>query len=518
MKVLLMHPRENFDPGQPLPENSDDLVADLGLERLFVTMAAGDKLAYSVAKAAVLSPLDDVDAIIWRQHVLADCIAAPEVPQQLYSLANEALEAHRKLTFWGLSRSPEALRYYSVQALEVLLGYLAKLQRFAGQHASQVGSPGLSQFLSMLRKELDEAYLAELNAHLAELKLHGGLLMSAALGPANRGVDYMLHREPRLRLRQRLGARRAPSLSFVVPERDEAGLRSLAELQERGVNIAANALAQSVDHVLSFLESMRTELAFYLGCLNLRSALKSKGEPTCTPELLRLGEAGFAATGLYDPCLSLALQGRAVGNDLEARGKVLVVVTGANRGGKSTFLRSVTTAQLMAQTGMFVAASSFATAPAPRVFSFFKRDEVTDMRAGKLDEELSRLSRIISAVSAGCVLACNEPFASTNEREGSDIGRAVFLPLADAGVRTFVVTHMFDLADSLYRAARPDFLFLRAPRQVGAAPFRLVEGAPEATAYADDVYKNIFGEDLEPATPRTAGAPSAAKSSFNTQN
>ena len=40
------------------------------------------------------------------------------------------------------------------------------------------------------------------------------------------------------------------------------------------------------------------------------------------------------------------------------------------------------------------------------------------------------MSAAISHISPGCLLLCNEPFASTNEREGSDIGRQVFLPLA----------------------------------------------------------------------------------------
>ena len=45
------------------------------------------------------------------------------------------------------------------------------------------------------------------------------------------------------------------------------------------------------------------------------------------------------------------------GNDIDADGKSLIVVTGANEGGKSTFLRSVGTAQLMMQAGMFVTAA-----------------------------------------------------------------------------------------------------------------------------------------------------------------
>lgn len=496
MKVLLMHPEVAFDPEAQLPRQSSDLVEDLGLERLFLAMAGNDKLVYAVAKTAVLCPLPASEEITWRQQVLADCAAQPQLPAQLYALAGEALESHKKLTFWGLSRSPESLRYYSVQALEVLLGYLAKLRRFALDHAGEVTSAGFRQFFSMLSAELDEGYLGELRAHMTELKLPRGLFMSAALGGANKGAAYMLHRQPpRAGLRQRFSERSTPSYSFEIPERDEAGTHALAELHERGVNIAANALAQSVDHVLGFLSALRTELAFYLGCLNLRASLEAKGEPTCVPSLLPPGTAGLAARGLYEPGLSLSGEGRVVGNDVEAKGKAMVVVTGANRGGKSTFLRSVAVAQLMMQAGMFVAARSFAAAPAPAVLTHFKREEDRGFQGGKFDEELRRMSRVISALSPGCVLLSNEPFGSTNEREGSDVGRQVFVPLAGAGVRVFLVTHLFDLAGSLYKMGSPEYLFLRAPRQSSAVPFRLVEGAPEATAYGEDVYRRIFGKD-----------------------
>jgi DNA mismatch repair ATPase MutS len=104
------------------------------------------------------------------------------------------------------------------------------------------------------------------------------------------------------------------------------------------------------------------------------------------------------------------------------------------------------------------------------------------------------MSTIVSHMSPGCLLLCNEPFASTNEREGSDIARQVFLPLARAGVKVVVVTHLVDLAESLYEERLGYVLFLRAPRQTEAQQFKLVEGAPEATAYAEDVYKRIFGE------------------------
>jgi hypothetical protein len=55
------------------------------------------------------------------------------------------------------------------------------------------------------------------------------------------------------------------------------------------------------------------------------------------------------AHGLYDPCLALRLDGPVQRNDLRADETPLIIITGANQGGKSTFLRSLGLAQLMTQ-------------------------------------------------------------------------------------------------------------------------------------------------------------------------
>jgi hypothetical protein len=493
MKVLLMHPSKDFKADPELAPEHEDLVEDLGLNRVFAAMAGSDKLLLSVAKAAVLLPLSQPDEIMWRQQVFADCISHPGFVRELFDLATDALESHRKLTFWGLSILPESLRYSSVQALEVLLGFLVRLRRLAEGRGQELTSPAFVRLCTMLVSELDDPYLKLVESCLRELKLPRGLVMSAQLGRVNRGTAYMLHKAPAKRLRDRLADRGQASFSFTVPDRDESGLKALDDLQARGINIAANVLAQSVEHILSFFSDLRTELAFYLGGLNLRAALLAQGEPLCKPVPLPADRQGLRAEGLYDPGLSLSMNGRAVGNDVSADGKTLVVVTGANRGGKSTFLRSVGLGQLMMQCGLFVAAKSFTASVCPRVFTHFKRNEDPAMEGGKLDEELARMSTTVSHISPGCLLLCNEPFGSTNEREGSDIGRQVFRPLAASGVRVFVVTHLFDLAESLYEKGADTTLFMRAPRQAGVQAFKLVEGAPERTAYGEDVYQRIFG-------------------------
>ncbi len=74
---------------------------------------------------------------------------------------------------------------------------------------------------------------------------------------------------------------RPPAYTFHLQPRDESGANALGELRDRGLNLVANALAQSNDHILSFFAMLRTELAFYVGCLNLREQLAKKGQPIC---------------------------------------------------------------------------------------------------------------------------------------------------------------------------------------------------------------------------------------------
>jgi DNA mismatch repair ATPase MutS len=194
------------------------------------------------------------------------------------------------------------------------------------------------------------------------------------------------------------------------------------------------------------------------------------------------------------------------GNTVEADGKVLVMITGANQGGKPTFLRSVGLAQLMMQAGMFVGAEALTANAGDGVFTHFKREEDATMTRGKLEEELHRMSEIADTIRLTSLLLCNESFASTNEREGSEIARQVVGALMEAGVKVFYVTHLFDLADGFYRQQLQTALFLRAEREPdGRRTFRLLEGEPLPTSYGPESYRRIFG--AAPELPTAVAVP-----------
>jgi DNA mismatch repair ATPase MutS len=183
-----------------------------------------------------------------------------------------------------------------------------------------------------------------------------------------------------------------------------------------------------------------------------------------------------------------------VGNDVNADNKDLVIITGANQGGKSTFLRSIGLSQLMMQCGMFVPAESFCSNVCDNLFTHYKRKEDATMKSGKLDEELGRMSDIVDNITPNAMLLFNESFAATNEREGSEIAGQIIRVLLEKSFKVFFVTHLYEFAHGFYERSMEGGIFLRAERKPdGGRSFRLIEGEPLQTSYGEDLYKNIFG-------------------------
>jgi hypothetical protein len=502
VKAFLLYADRDLDMSASLPEREPDLAADLELDVLLTAMARGDQYLYDIARAALQASLQTPEQIRYRQDILSDCLRHPDAVLAVYNLTTVAIAAERKI-YSGLFTSPSYTLHRSMEVMTMFLGVLRQLRAIAAQQDGRFASAGFVRLFDMLRIELDDSYLAEIEAHLRTLKFRNGLLESARLDSVNKPSGFVLRRPPggRSGLRGLLqSGDRRPSYSLVVADRDVTGQQTLSRLRDRGVDLVADALAQSCEHIRSFLDMLRRETGFYLGCLNLHEEVTSRGYPLCLPAPLAPGKQALTAAGLYDAALALTTTEPVAGNDLSADGKALLMITGANQGGKSTFLRSLGQAQLMMQAGMFVAAEEFTANVCGGVYTHYKRAEDASMTSGKLDEELARMSDITATITPRSLLLCNESFASTNEREGSHIARNITNAMLDCGVKVAFVTHFYELAYGFAAQERDDALFLRADRAPdGSRTFRLIEGAPQLTSFARDIYLRIFGEPLDAA-------------------
>ena len=498
MKVHLLYEDQDFDFAAGLPPGHEELIQDLELTTLLAAMAAGDKFLTEVSQKVLLTCLRDPEAIRYRQQVLADCLAQPGVIREMYDIAVGALQDKRHL--WGIYggsyQTPSSNLSGAVMHLESYMARLRQLRTIADEHAGKFRSDGLRALFATLHRELDDEYFEEVSYHLKQLRFRAGVLIGAELDRDNSGINFVLRAsgDGRRRWAERLGIGPRSSYSFTLPPRDEAGGNILSDLTSRGINLVANAAAQSADHIGSYFTVLRAELGFYVGCLNLADRLAAKGVPTAAPEPAKPSSRAFSCTDLRDACLELQSPDPVAGNDVAADEKTIVIITGANSGGKSTFLRSVGVAQLMMQCGLFVTAGSYRADVAHGIFTHFIREEDRGMTSGRLDDELRRMSAIADQIGPHCLMLFNESFAGTNEREGSEIGYQVARALLDAEVRVFFVSHRFEFAERFHREHPSSALFLRAERLPdGRRTYKLAVREPLPTSFGEDLYYQLGG-------------------------
>ena len=145
-------------------------------------MASGDRFLFEIARQALLLSLPDPDAIAYRQQVLTDCLAQPDVVRELYELAGEALKAQRSV--WGtlLRDSPRTILSSSVAKMELFVGFLRRLREMTDEHAGEVQLSRAARDSSRCsRTSSTRTTSGEVEEHLKALKFKGGMLISAQL-------------------------------------------------------------------------------------------------------------------------------------------------------------------------------------------------------------------------------------------------------------------------------------------------------------------------------------------------
>lgn len=492
MNVFLMY-RDQPYTAQPLPAQANVLIWDLELEIILNHMAGSDEFIKRTAQEILLSGLTRTDEIVYRQDVLKDCLVLPEEVKAMFEVACTAVENDPYKHLGIYRETPGNILSGSVKALGLFIPMLEDLKNISGRILKKTSSEGLRRFCEMLRDELSESYLTTMRRYLKKLELKNGVFLSAELGEtAIKPNAYILHDNPPAKKRGFLFSRKNAAPGFMLADRDDVGSRILSEMRDAGLTDIADATAQACDHIRDFFLTLKTELAFYIGCINLAHELKRIRMPIAYPMSHPPGTMQFSCDNLYSISLALIKQTRITGNTIDGNDKKLIVVTGANQGGKTTFLRSVGQAQIMMQCGMFVAGDVYSSSISS-VFTHFKREEDASMKSGKLDEELERMSEIVKSINPDDLLLMNESFAATNEREGSEIASQVVSSLLESSIRIIFVTHFYQFANAFYEQERSDYLFLRAGRQNNPdEKFRLLPGKPQITSYGMDIYNKVF--------------------------
>lgn len=506
MKPHMLYPDQDLLVQKNLKDHQEALIKDLGLETLLEVMAQDDLDRWHTARWVLLNSEKDVRVLRYRQAVLKDCLEQPEAFRALYSIARDAVRERRGiyLSFFSELERPSASLSSASDYLDKALDRTRELRLLAEEKGESFHSEGFRQLFAQVSDRVPETAYTEMKAHLAGLSFPRGLTANAGVGPGGPLSGYTLLKPERPAGSPfRHWFHRDRELVIHVDPRDMSGLATLTALKDQSSARAAVAIVRSARTLSRFYEQLLTELDFYMAGLALYEALVDAGAPTAFPAIRPAVDCARSYSGLYDIGLALIRGAEVVGNTLIEDGAALTVVTGANQGGKSTFLRSLGLAQLMLQCGLFVPAEAFEASLCDGIFTHFRRPEDRGMDSGKLEEELKRMNDIVSQLRPASLVLLNESFSATNESEGSEIAEQITLALLAAGVRVVFVTHFYRFSQELFDLERPDILFLRAERQDnGSRTFKIKTGAPQPVSFGMDLYRQIFKEDTSDTTER----------------
>ena len=255
-----------------------------------------------------------------------------------------------------------------------------------------------------------------------------------------------------------------------------------------------NTLSKYADIAIINITQLIPEFMYYIRFAEFVSKYREKGYSFCEPQVLDSDRNDMDAQGLYN--LKLALNSMPmediVCNDLIFdKAHTIYILTGANRGGKTTLTQAVGLMYVLAQGGISVPASSFSYKPVDCIYTHFPADEDKTMDLGRLGEECVRFKEIYTECTSDSLLLLNETFSTTSFEEGYYIARDSVRALIKKQVRTIFNTHMHKLAsdaDEMNKDGNSSMvssLIMRSDE--GKRSFKVEIALPEGSSYARDI-------------------------------
>ena len=499
--------RDSSTSGKKEYYSSRDLIKDLNLDILFKTMARDDMLIYEKVKRVVMIPVLSVEDIRYRQEIYQDLYQHTELLEKLYELAEKQ---NRELAKY--KENVEKGRFHSQTKIGLILEKLTylsqgqdgliEISKLMTAYKDRITSEGLKSF----EKRLSEEPLQEIAAKLNEIqyfiadgeigytvKLGGGMKMEEIT------INYCM-RDGEARSKNKPGLLKGFLSSLkknVMYIDDNADLKDdIGALTEAALDAVVKIFQTHLNDMVAFYDHFAEEIAFYMGVYQFMRRMGEIHIPLMLPEPLEAGSREVQFQELYELSMAIYWHKQPVGNTISMSGTVQTLITGANQGGKSTFLRSYGIAQVLMQCGMPVPAGKFSAPIYHQIFTHFSRRENEKLDSGRLQEELKSMSQMVNNVVPHSLFLLNESFASTTEKEGAQIAGALLRAFREKGVTTYMVTHLYQLASDLYEKQEPGIYFLVAERQEnGTRTFHMIPGKPSHTSYGTDLFRKLLAEE-----------------------
>ena len=513
--ISLLYPTpesyNRHEAGTDRPNISLEVSEELGLEEIFDLKSSSLTDFYTT----------DVEVIRYRQATLTDLVNNPKLGEVL-SKVHPILDDIRELRRLDDARIGAADSYlYSITEIELYVSVIETLNRGFKDIADRVSGTAFSTLVDFVKEVSESEYYLDLNKRLKALTSRINEVKSITIGvnldnelrPESAGViainsekfksGKLLDKILRLSFKNDAFTTIAPLAPFgrgQSENKQEALIgafnSAIEEVFRTSVRSWRAIVADYVIENTDFLLKLLPEIEFLSRSAELVGRLSEV--PGCSltyPELCPISEKAFAATGLYNPRVALAIEDEIVLNDLVFDSEAgIYVLTGPNRGGKSVITVALGAAQAMCQLGLPVPAASAKISPVSGIFTHFPEGADDTIDKGRLGEECSRLYEIFEAVDEDGMVLLDESLSSTGSYEASYIASEILTALAVRRVRGIFSTHLHELASAIPEMnARASALggvkidTLVAGIEDGARSFKIHRMKPDGKSYAKDI-------------------------------
>jgi DNA mismatch repair protein MutS2 len=439
-------------------------------------------------------PPADLETVQFRRNVLFELTQRPE----LCAALEAAYTALCKMR--GLLENPAGIRVWDEnrRRLDILHVFKSLLDGLAEGFASaESGLRRLAEFVAEVRASEPYSALADLlkcDERLATVDVRVAV-----------GVDGSVNRFEVLAVEERA------ENPFVNP----VWRRWLAKLELfiRGYRFSdGEILARLVDAVVSGLEDelaslvqLLGDLEFYLGALGFRDEASAAGLAVCLPEFVE-PSAPRELRGLFNPLLLVSGITPVPSDLLSDRLASTSLITGPNSGGKTRLLQSLGLTQLLAQSGLFVPASSARLAWASGLVASLLEETKADQAEGRLGMELMRIRALFERLQPGTLVLLDELCSGTNPSEGEQIFELVVTMMSQLEPQAFITTHFLTFANRLRSSGTvPHLAFLQVELDAQRRPtYQFAPGVAGSSLAAHTAERlGVTGEQLSALIQKT---------------
>jgi DNA mismatch repair ATPase MutS len=220
-------------------------------------------------------------------------------------------------------------------------------------------------------------------------------------------------------------------------------------------------LRQYVTLQSGFLAALSGDIAFYLAAVGLMTRLQNQGLPLCRPKIAPMEARVCDLHEAYNLNLALYLMEQTQVKDRLIRNEVhmgdhgrILIVTGPNQGGKTTYTQMIGICHMLAQAGLWVPAAQADVSPVDGIYTHYPLEETLESATGRFGDEAQRLNRIFMQTTRYSLMLFNESLSSTSAGESLYIAQDIVRILRHMGVRAVFATHLHELAADIARLNR----------------------------------------------------------------